>query len=312
MKQVRLDEFVAHLRTQDLSRYTVDGYRRNVAWFFAWLKEQTGRDMPLAEVTTFDLQRYRDHLIDAGRKPSTINRRIAALRAFFAWAVGGGYTTTDPTAGIKSIQHKRRAPKGLSKQQVYLLQRQAAARRQLAEAQAGKDTEGQQRITPAVVLARRDEAILAVLIYTGLRVGELVNLRLRDVEINARSGKVCVYGKGRGKKYREVPLHVEARKALEAYLDVRPGNKDGHLFFSQRGPLKERGVQFRLQQIGEEAKVEVSPHKLRHTFASQLLREAGVDLVTTSTLMGHESVNTTAIYTQPTEADLEAAVDKLP
>jgi len=259
--------------------------------------------MPLAEVTTFDVQRYRDHLIDAGHKPSTINRRLAALRAFFAWAAEQDHTAINPAAGIKSIQHKRRAPKGLSKQQVYLLQRQAAARRQLAEALAG-----QQTVTPAVVLARRDEAILAVLIYTGLRVGELVNLRLRDVEINARSGKVCVYGKGRGKKYREVPLHVEARKALEAYLDVRPGNEDEYLFFSQRGPLKERGVQFRLQQIGEEAKVEVTPHKLRHTFASQLLREAGVDLVTTSTLLGHESVNTTAIYTQPTEADLEAAV----
>lgn len=131
--------------------------------------------MPLAEVTTFDVQRYRDHLIDAGRKPSTINRRIAALRAFFAWAAEQDHTAIDPAAGIKSIQHKRRAPKGLSKQQVYLLQRQAAARRQLAEVQAGKDTEGQQRITPAVVLARRDEAILAVLIYAGLRVGELVN-----------------------------------------------------------------------------------------------------------------------------------------
>lgn len=202
---------VHHLRTQDLSRYTVNGYRRNVEWFFAWLKEQTGRDMPLAEVTTFDVQRYRDHLIDAGHKPSTINRRLAALRAFFAWAAEQDHTAINPAAGIKSIQHKRRAPKGLSKQQVYLLQRQAAARRQLAEALAG-----QQTVTPAVVLARRDEAILAVLIYTGLRVGELVNLRLRDVEINARSGKVCVYGKGRGKKYRDVPLHVEARKALEA------------------------------------------------------------------------------------------------
>jgi len=313
MEQAHLEEFVAHLQTQDLSRYTVDGYRRNVEWFFAWLKEQIGRDMPLAEVTTFDVQRYREHLIDAGRKPSTINRRVAALRAFFGWAAEQGHSATNPTAGIKSVQHKRRAPKGLNKQQVYLLQRQAAARRQLAEVQAGKDTEGKQRITPAVVLARRDEAILSLLVYTGLRLGELVDLRMRDVEINARSGKACVYGKGRGKKYREVPLHVEARKSLRAYMEVRPegGSEDDYLFLSQRGPLRERGVQFRLKEIGEEAGVKVTPHILRHTFATRLLREAGVDLVTTSTLMGHESVTTTAIYTQPTEADLEEAVKGL-
>jgi len=311
MEQAYLDQFITHLRMQDRSRHTVDGYRRNVEWFFAWLQEQTGRDIPLGEVTTFDVQRYRNHLIDAGRKPATINRRIAALRAFFAWAVGAGHIAASPATGIKFVRHERRAPKGLSKQQVYLLQRQAAARRQLAEAQAGQDADGQQVVTPAVIMARRDEAILSLLVYTGLRVSELVNLRVRDVVLNARSGKVCVYGKGRGKKYREVPLHAEARKALRAYLEVRPESEDEHLFLGQRGALRERGVQFRLAEIGEEAGVRVTPHVLRHTFATRLLREAGVDLVTTSTLLGHESVATTAIYTQPTEADLEEAVERL-
>jgi len=161
------------------------------------LQEQTGRDIPLGEVTTFDVQRYRDHLMDAGRKPTTINRRIAALRAFFAWAVDAGHIAASPAAGIKFVRHERRAPKGLSKQQVYLLQRQAAARRQLAEAQAGQDANGQQIVTPAVVLARRDEAILSLLVYAGLRVSELVSLRVRDVEINARSGRAIVrQGKG--------------------------------------------------------------------------------------------------------------------
>jgi len=95
------------------------------------------------------------------------------------------------------------------------------------------------------------QAILSLLVYTGLRVSELVDLRLRDVEINARSGKVCVYRKGRGKKYREVPLHVEARKAVQAYLELRPGPKseDDYLLLGQRGPLRERGVQFRLEDI---------------------------------------------------------------
>lgn len=218
MKQARLDEFVTHLRTRDLSRYTVTGYRRNVAWFFAWLKEQTGRDMPLAEVTTFDLQRYRDHLIDAGRKPSTINRRLAALRAFFAWAAEQDHTAINPAAGIKSIQHKRRAPKGLSKQQVYLLQRHAAARRQLAEALAG-----QQTVTPAVVLPRWDEAILSLLVYTGLRVSELVD-RNKPLWSQARQE-----GLSRIAGSEMTRINIEASAALEQWIGVMRDDWDRYL-----------------------------------------------------------------------------------
>ena len=133
MEQAYLDQFITHLRAQDRSRHTVDGYRRNVEWFFAWLREQTGRDIPLGEVTTFDVQRYRDHLMDAGRKPATINQRIVALRAFFAWEVGAGHITASSAADVKFVRHERLAPKGLGKQRVYLLQRQAVAQRRLTE-----------------------------------------------------------------------------------------------------------------------------------------------------------------------------------
>jgi len=304
MEQALINAFLDHLRTRDCSPYTVDGYRRDLETFFTWLREQTGRDIPPAEVTPFDVQRYRDALVDAGYKPSTVNRRISSLRAFFAWANQAGNITNDPTHGVKLIRQARRVPRALTKQEVYLLQRTAAARRQLTEARANGE------ITPAVVTARRDEAILNLLLYTGIRVGELVALRVADVELSERKGKVIVRS-GKGRKYREVPLHLEARKALRAYLEVRPNGEDDHLFLGQRGPLTARGVQFRLEEIGREAGVRVTPHVLRHTFATRLLREAGVDLVTTATLLGHESVSTTAIYTQPNEADLEEAVGKL-
>ena len=175
---------------------------------------------------------------------------------------------------------------------MYRLQREAAAQRQLAEAQADGE------VTPTVVYARRDEALLNLFLYTGLRVGEATALRLDDVILNERSGRVIVRA-GKGRKYREIPLHKEARKALAAYLAVRPETgdkrhpKDTHFFLGQRGALRKRGgindipMQMRLAALGEAAGVEVTPHMLRHTFATRMLREADVDLVTVSTLLGH-------------------------
>lgn len=166
-----------------------------------------------------------------------------------------------------------------------------------------------------VVAARRDEAILNLFLYTGLRVSEAAALTTDDVEINDRSGKVIVCSR-KGRKHRELPLHKEVRKALKAYLEMRTddgrgGPGDCPLFLGQRGPLGVRGIQMRLAALGEAAGVEVTPHVLRHTFSMRLLREVGTDLVTVSALLGHESVATTAIYTQPSEDDLTEAVEGL-
>jgi len=300
-----LEEFVAHLQTQDRSPHTVNAYRRDVSAFFAWLAEHIGQEVPPVEVTPFDVQKYRDHLVALGRKPAGVNRRLAGLRAFFAWAVKSGQMASNPAAEVKGLRQARRVPKALSAQEVYKLQRTAAAQRQLAEAKAGKGN-----VTPAVVSARRDEALVNLLLYTGLRVGEAASLCVDDVVLNDRSGKVIVRS-GKGRKYREVPLHKEARNALAAYLEVRPEDEGESLFLGQRGPLGPRGIQMRRTALGEAAGVEVTPHTLRHTFATRLLREAGADLVMVAALLGHSSVATTAIYTQPREADLVEAVEGL-
>jgi len=240
-----------------------------------------------------------------GRKPAGVNRRLAGLRAFFGWAVRTGSMASNPAAEVKGVRQAKRVPKALNTQEVYKLQRTTAAQRQLAEAKAGKGN-----VTPAVVNARRDEAVLNLLLYTGLRVSEAAALHVADVVLNERSGKVIVRS-GKGRKYREVPLHKEVRNVLMAYLEVRPQERGESLFLGQRGPLGPRGIQMRLTALGEAAGVEVTPHTLRHTFATRLLREAGADLVTVAALMGHSSVATTAIYTQPNEADLVEAVEGL-
>ena len=305
-----IEAFEEHLQKKDRSAYTVSGYVRDLQTFFGWLQAQTGKEIPPGEVTVFDVKRYRDELEDARKKPATVNRALSALRQFFEWMVAQGHMASSPAASVKQIRVKRRMPKSLSKQEVYLLQRTAAARRQLAESQANNDGETEVLTVPAVRIARRDEAILTLILYTGIRVGELVDLRLSDVEIGERSGRVKITGKGR--KYREVPLHVSARHALEDWLTVRPDDEEtDHFFVGKGGSMTPRGVQQRLAKIGDVAGVKVTPHILRHTFATRLLREAKVDIVTTSNLMGHENITTTTIYTQPTEADLEKAVAKL-
>lgn len=298
-----LTAFVEHLEGRDASPHTVAAYCRDVTAFFDWLRERLEREVLPVHATSFDLRKYRDHLEALGRKPAGVNRRLAALRAFFNWAVETGQAASNPAESVKGIRHDRPAPKALTAGQVYRLQRTASERRQLAQAKAGPEA-----LTPSVVSAYCDEALLSLLLYAGLRVAEAAALKVADLVIGERSGKVIVRA-GKGRKYREVPLHREARRALRDYLAVRPVGKGDRVFLGQRGPLSERGIQLRLVALGQAADVKVTPHVLRHTFGSRLLREAEADLVTVSRLMGHKSVLTTTLYTQPTEADLAEAVE---
>ncbi len=305
-----LGPFKDHLRSLDRSEHTVEAYTGDVAAFFAWLAERLGEAVEPVAVTFFDVKRYREHLLDQKRKPAGINRRLAALRTFFNWAIEARLTTTNPAQALQGVKQDRRVPKALSAQEIYRLQRTAAGQRQLAVAKADAVGGPTGAVTPTVIAAPRDEAVLNLLLYTGLRVGEAAVLRLDDLALNGKAAKVIVRS-GKGLKYRELPLHKEARQALVAYIQVRPADQGDHLFLGQRGPLGSRGIQMQLTALGQAAGVAVTPHMLRHTFATRLLREAGTDLVTVAALMGHASIATTQIYTQPGEADMIRAVEKL-
>lgn len=143
---------------------------------------------------------------------------------------------TNPVQTLQGVKQERCVPKALSAQEIYRLQRTAAGQRQLAVAKADS------AVTPTVIAAWRDEALLNLLLYTGLRVGETAAMRLDDLVLGERNGKVIVRS-GKGRKYRELPLHKEARQALAAYLRVRSGGEDDHLFLGQRGPLGSRAIQ---------------------------------------------------------------------
>jgi len=142
-------------------------------------------------------------------------------------------------------------------------------------------------------------------------VSELANLTLSDLVMSERQGHIVVRW-GKGGKYREVDLNADARRALREYLEVRPKVEDDHLFIGQRGQgLGVRAIESVVTKYARLAGLEgVTPHVLRHTFGKHLL-DAGEDLVTVATLMGHSRLDTTAIYTRPSRADQRRAVERL-
>jgi integrase/recombinase XerD len=285
----QVDQFLTRLAQEEAAAKTVANYKSDLGLFARWFRDTTGEDFAAAAITPTDLREYRSYLLTTKRSsPATVNRHLAALKRFFRFAQATGWVTEDPTLVVKGIATVPIAPKALSKRDVDKLLRAA-------------ERYG----------STRDRAILAILRHTGIRVGELTSLRLGDVAIGERKGELVVRA-GKGGKYRVVPLNLDARRALGAYLEVRPQVVDTHLFVGQRGTgLTIRAVEKLVEKYARLAGLpDVSPHVLRHTFGKHAL-DAGVDLVTVSRLLGHERLETTAIYTTPSAADLEAAVARL-
>jgi integrase/recombinase XerC len=223
------------------------------------------------------------------RKPATVNRRLASLSAFGRWAQEGGLLPANPVKGIAAVEEMRPAPKWLDKNQQYALLR--------AVQEQGRT---------------RDVALITLMLHTGLRVSEVAALGRADVELSPHQGTLAVRG-GKGGKYRMVPLNTDARKALQAYLEERSEIRDGDCLFSgQRGePLASPGIYYLVQRYAYVARLEaVTPHTLRHTFGKNLV-DAGVSLDRVAQLLGHESVDTTRIYTTPSAQDLQREVEKV-
>jgi len=288
-----ITRFIADLKRQEAAAKTVANYLSDLNCFARWFTQTTGEGFAAANVTPTDIRGYRSYLqTTQGRAPATVNRRLAALRRFFGWAIGAGVASENPTLSVKGVQSVPQGPRSLEKREVDKLIR-------MAEKDA---TDGP---------GKRNLAILVTLRHTGLRVGELCDLRLSDVLISERKGAVTVRS-GKGNKHRVVPLNNDARKAISDHLDVRPKVVGDYLFIGQRGePLRPQGVELIVAKYARLAGLEnVTPHVLRHSFAKQVL-DTGTDLVAVSKLLGHQRLDTTARYTQPTERDLEKAVERL-
>jgi integrase/recombinase XerD len=284
-----IDDFLQDLAFEGASLKTLRSYRFDLQLFAKWFEETLPEPFSPQAITPTDIRDYKSYLLNVEkRKPATINRKLASLKKFFAWAQAKKMVSDSPTDSVKGVSVSQSAPRSLEKREVDRLIR-----------------------TVERFGNKRDLAIVMTLRHTGVRVAELCALELSDIELSDRKGALIVRS-GKGGRYRILPLNLDARKAIAEYLAVRPKVTISPLFINQRRDrLTPQGVELVVAKYARQAGLEdVTPHTLRHSFGKHTL-DAGVDLVTVSRLMGHQRLETTAIYTTPHQRDLELAVEKL-
>jgi integrase/recombinase XerD len=261
------------------SEKTVKTYETQLRKFNDYLVGSgTSLDEPLTRV---DVQQYITHLTNCGHKPSSINLAFNAIRGFAKWS--GQQSAVQNIRVVKQTPVLQRTPKSLERNERNRLLR-------LVEQSGNK----------------RDIAIVTMLMYCGLRVGELVALNVGDVEL--KRGGVVRINAGKGNKERFVPVPAEVRNRLQEYLVTRGVVTAGDPLFisNQRRRISVRTVEHMLKKLGDE----FHPHVLRHTFVRGLL-DKGADLVTVAKLAGHTDLNVTRSYATPSLQDMADAMERL-
>jgi site-specific recombinase XerD len=253
-------------------------------------------------MTNADVRAYRDHLFERGASANTISRHLASLASFGMWGeTRGGLFAENPALHVEQVEVSMLAPRWLTRTQKRKLL-------QVIEEDARKAKEKYPRLW---LLRFRDAVMVRFLLHTGLRVGELCDLRLSDLTLGERKGSALVR-RGKGRKQRIVMLMNDTRKDLAEWLKVRPPVSSDCLFVGQVGEaIQPRLVQRVVQRYAESAEIEdLTPHVLRHTFARSLL-DSGATPFEVAKLLGHSSLDSTARYAQPSEEDLRNAVERL-
>jgi site-specific recombinase XerD len=302
-----LERYLGSLAARDTSAHTQRSYAATLRAYLDWLAT---RGVDWRSPTRADLRTYLA-VLGMGRARSSTAQRLAAIRSFHRFASREGLAPGDPWGAIATPRLPRRLPRVLEVDEVERL---------LAAADEGIDDAGDRPASRAptdlrVALALRDRAIVETAYAAGLRISELASADLTNVDL--RRGEIRVLGKGR--KERIGLLGRPAREALSGYLDdARPilaarrrrgAPEPVEIFLNHRGgPLGVRGLRFRLDELRKRAGLPlgVSPHTLRHSFATHLL-EGGADLRIVQELLGHESLATTQVYTHVSPARLRSA-----
>jgi integrase/recombinase XerD len=271
----RFDDFLT--LEQGASGRTIEAYRRDVARLVDFARTRAA-SLP-SDITSKLLREFVFHLKDVGLSPSSIRRNISAVRTYFRFLLADGAVTRDPSERLETPKRWRTLPEVLTVEEVS----------RLLAAPTLDDP-----------LAFRDRAMLELAYGAGLRVSEWITIGVRDVMLEDKLVRVF----GKGSKERLVPIGRSAIGAIATYTrELRPrlekGSGKGVLFLNARGePLSRMGAWKILRRYVERAKIEkrVSPHTLRHSFATHLL-EGGADLRAVQEMLGHADISTTQIYT---------------
>jgi integrase/recombinase XerD len=281
-------QFVRYLKLQrGFSGNTLDAYDRDVEKLLDFLAEESLHPL---EVKLEDLQNFAAGLHDIGIGPRSQCRILSGIRAFYRFLLMDGYVEQDPTELLESPVLGEHLPEYLTPQEVDLLE---------------------DSIDLSKPEGHRNRAIIEVLFSCGLRVSELVNLKMSQIYREERFVRIM----GKGSKERLVPISDRALHEIDNYkpwrdsLDIKSGEED-YLFLNRRGAhLTRTMILIMLKRQADEAGLQkiISPHTLRHSFATALL-EGGADLRVIQTLLGHESIGTTEIYTHISDQALRDAV----
>ena len=279
-------EFLTYLQVEKgLARLSLESYRRDLCRLQTW-SEKCGKQ--ISDLTRADLRKWIASLSREGLAPASIARAVSATRGFFKFLMLDGHIKTHPAEDLDTPQRFSYLPKFLTEDEINRLL-------------AAPDISTEEGI--------RDRAVLEIMYATGLRVSELVGLKQADVDLLA--GLVVCHGKGN--KERRVPLGKSAIHWLQQYAAVKKGygkQTTPNVFLHRGRPFTRQIAWMMIKRHAEKVGIKnVSPHTLRHSFATHLLQH-GADSRSVQALLGHSDISTTQIYTHITDIHLRSAYDR--
>jgi integrase/recombinase XerD len=292
-----IESFLHYLAVEKgYSEHTIAAYRNDLTGLTEFAQKRGSAQGPVSwtNFTKQDMLAYMLDLKERGYVATTIARKVAASRSFFAFLVAEGQIKTNPTENMSSPSVGKALPKPIPLNQVRLLLEQPS------------------KINTSE--ARRDRAMLELLYASGMRISELVALNMGDVNFEGDYFVRCL---GKGRKERIIPLYQQIALTVKKYVDEdRPklahGHKETALFLNARGDrLTRQGFWQKLKEYAKSAGLssQISPHTLRHSFATHML-SGGADLRSVQELLGHANISTTQVYTHLTTDEVRRSYDK--
>lgn len=287
MKRNHIKEYLSYLQVEKgLSKNSFESYQRDLAKLSNWSEKN---NLDIVNLTRQDL---REFLIDLGSKnlsPTSVNRLISAMRGFYKFLQFDRHITKNPAEDLQSQQTTKYLPKFLNQGEI-------------EELLAVPDVSGE--------IGLRDRAILETMYACGLRVSEVCSLQISDIELDAG----ILTCKGKGNKTRKVPMGKSAVEWLKSYLALRRKKEKveiQNLFVSMYGrPLSRQEIFNLVKEYGTKiGRDDISPHTLRHTFATHLVQNSA-DIRSVQQMLGHADISTTQIYTHITDQHLRKTYEK--